>query len=273
MKVAIGNRMIASAESWAARCRLAKEAGFDGIEMWIGTEDFDMETTDDDVKRMADGIHEAGLVVSSIASSLGWKNPICSPDDSVFERALAIARRQIECAKLFGTDAILLVTGGADRSIYQLDGLQRVIDGFRRLAPYAEERGVRIGAETCPKLSLNLMTPYECLGFLEQVGSDAVGIYLDTANVMYSGFPEHFVRALGPRIVRIHFKDTIEIDGKSRATYPGNGTVEFGPVVEECKKVGYDSWAIMEYGPPPGEKHTLDLMRRAAEGTRAVLGA
>lgn len=273
MKPAIGNTMMAPADSWSERCRLAKEAGFDGVEMWIGSPDFHMETSDDEVKRLADGIHESGLEVSSIASSLGWKNPICSPDDSVFEQALAIAKRQIDCANLFGTDAILLVTGRAEREIYQLEGLQRVIDGFKQLAPYAADRGVKIGAETCPRLSKNLMTPYECVGFLESVGSDAVGIYLDTANVMYSGFPEHFIRALGSRVVRIHFKDLKEVEGATRATYPGDGTVEFEPVMSECRKAGYDSWAIMEYGPPPGEKHSFALMQSAASSTRAVVGA
>ncbi|HEX6970947.1 MAG TPA: sugar phosphate isomerase/epimerase family protein, partial [Limnochordia bacterium] len=155
--------------------------------------------------------------------------------------------------------------------IHQLDGLARAVCGFRRLAPYAAERGVRIGAETCPRLSLNLMTPFECLGFLEQVGSEAVGIYLDTANVMYSGFPEHFVRALGDRLVRIHFKDHAQTERGQRATFPGGGVLDFAPVVAECRAVGYDSWAILEYGPPPGEAHTFELMRRAAESTRAVL--
>lgn len=272
MKIAIGNNQMAAAPTWQERCRLAKEAGFDGVEMWIGTPEFNMETTDDEVRALADGIRSAGLEVSSIASSLGWAHPINSPDDEVFEQALAIARRQIECANLFGTDAILLVTGRADATNYQLDAFNRAISGFKKLAPFAEEHGVKIGAETCPSLSKNLMTPQECLLFLERVDSDAVGIYLDTANVMYSGYPEHFVRALGDRIVRIHFKDRSEVDGKGRSSYPGGGgEVDFAPVVRECRAVGYDSWAIMEYGPPPGEKHSFELMRTAAESTRKIL--
>ena len=272
MKIAIGNTQMAAAATWAERCRMAKEAGFDGVEMWIGSREFDMNTTDDEVKRLAEGIHAAGLEVSSIASSLGWKNPINSPDPATFEYALRIARRQIECARLFGTDAILLVTGGATPENYQLDAFNRAISGFRQLAPFAEEHGVTIGAETCPKLSKNLMTPQECLLFLERVGSPAVGIYLDTANVTYSGYPEHFIRALGNRIVRIHFKDLLEVDGASRSAYPGGGGgVDFGPVVRECRAVGYDRWAIMEYGPGPGQQHSFELMKAAASSTRRIL--
>ena len=71
MKIATGNRMTPPNLSWAERCRLVKEAGFDGFEMWIGTPDFDMETTDDEIRALADAVHEAGLEVSSIASTLG----------------------------------------------------------------------------------------------------------------------------------------------------------------------------------------------------------
>lgn len=260
--------MMAMADSWKERCRLAKEAGFDGVEMWIGSSDFTMESTDDDVKALAEGIHDAGLEVSSIASTLGWQNPICSPDESVFQEALRIAKRQIETAKLFGTDAILVVTGRADPQIFQLEGLARIVSGFKELGMVAAHAGVRVGAETCPRLSKNLMTPFECVGFLKEVGSEAVGIYLDTANVIYAGYPEHFVRALGDDVVRIHFKDLKE-DGK--ATYPGDGTIDFAPVLSECRANGYDSWAIMEYGPPAGERHSFELMQKAATSTRSVL--
>lgn len=272
VQIAIGNSMMAPAGSWEERCRLAREAGFDGVEMWIGSAGFDMETTDQEVEALARGAHAAGLIVSSVASSLGWRTPLCSPDGATFGRAVAIARRQIECARLFGTDAILVVTGPADRSIYQIDGLKRVVAALQELAKTAERHGVRIGVETCPRLAKNLMTPYECASFLENVGSEAVGIYLDTANVMYSGFPEHFVRALGPRLVRIHFKDTKETEKGPRATYPGDGTLEFGPVMDECRAAGYDSWAILEYGPPPGEQHSFELMQKAARATRQVVG-
>ncbi|MCZ6631930.1 MAG: sugar phosphate isomerase/epimerase [bacterium] len=268
MKTATGNRMTPQDISWEERCKVVKEAGFDGVEMWIGTEDFDMESTDDDLKRLNNGIQAAGLEVSSVASTMGWNNPICSPDDAVFNRALEIGKRQIQVAGIFGTDATLVVTGRHDASVDQLEGWKRIVSGFQELGQVAADAGVRVGAETCPKLSFNLMTPYECLGFVEDVGMDSVGIYLDTANVTYSGYPEHFIRALGDRIVRIHFKDRIETpDGRGGATWPGNGVVNFGPVMDACREIGHDAWATMEYGTP----HTLETMSEAASSTRAIV--
>ncbi|MDP6775513.1 MAG: sugar phosphate isomerase/epimerase family protein, partial [Candidatus Latescibacteria bacterium] len=175
-------------------------------------------------------------------------------------------------AGLFGTDAILVVTGRATPEVYQLDGITRAVSGFKELGEVASDAGVRIGVETCPRLQKNLMTPYECLGFLEAVDNEAVGIYLDTANVLHSGYPEHFIRALGSRIVRIHFKDLAEReDGSTRPTYPGDGIIDWVPVMIECRAAGYDAWAIMEYGPPPGEQHSFELTQKAASSTRAVV--
>jgi hypothetical protein len=39
-------------------------------------------------------------------------------------------------------------------------------------------------------------------------------------------------------------------------------------VMAACREVGYDAWAIMEYGAP----HTPETMRMAAESTRNVIG-
>ncbi len=264
MKTATGNRMTPTDLSWVDRCRAVKEAGFDGVEVWVGTDDFDMETTDDALRVLYEGIQGAGLEVSSVASTMGWDNPICSPDDGVYERAIEIATRQIEAAKILGTDAILVVTGRHSADNPQMAAWKRIVSGFQRIGRVAADAGVRVGAETCPRLSFNLMTPYECVGFVEDVGLESVGIYLDTANVTYSGHPEHFVMALGDRIVRIHFKDRTE----RGATWPGNGEVDFVPVMAACREVGYDAWAIMEYGAP----HTPETMRMAAESTRNVIG-
>ena len=263
MKSATGNRLTPMDLSWEDRCKAVKEAGFDGVEVWIGTEDFDMDTTDDELRLLSEGIQKAGLEVSSVASTMGWDNPICSPDDAVHERAIEIATRQIEAAKILGTDAILVVTGRHSADNPQLDALKRIVSGFQRIGRIAADAGVRVGAETCPRLSFNLMTPYECLGFVDDVGLDSVGIYLDTANVTYSGHPAHFITALGDKIVRIHFKDRTE----KGATWPGNGEVDFEPVMAACKAVGYDAWAIMEYGAP----HTPETMRAAAESTRKII--
>lgn len=267
MKIATGNHMTPTEMPWAERCKATKEAGFDGIEMWIGTDGFTMDTTDDEIRALADAVREAGLEVSSVASTMGWDSPICSPKTGVHERAIEIATRQLQAAEIFGTDAILVVTGRHSPENDMMRALSRIVSGFKRIGQVAADKGVRVGAETCPRLSFNLMTPLECAAFVESVGTEGVGVYLDTANVTYSGYPEHFIRALGDNLIRIHFKDTREVDGQLKPTWPGNGMVAFRPVMEACREVGYDSWAVMEYGGP----HNAETMAAAALSTRATI--
>lgn len=272
MKIAIGNQMIAENLSTQDRFRLAKEAGFDGVEIWLGTPDATMETTDDEIKRLRDELGEAELECSSVASTLGWGNPITDPDEGVFQHALAVGRRQLEAAHLLGTDAVLIVTGKVLPEAPYRQAWERMVGGFKALCLYAQERGVRIGAETCPKLSKNLMTPGECVTFVEAVGHPAIGVYLDTANVTYSGYAQDFINDLGKSLVRLHGKDFTAPDEKGayRATYPGAGAIDWPPIAQACRNVGYDEWVVLEFGPGPNETKGLELLRKAYESTRAI---
>jgi len=272
MKISVGNQMITNEGSALDRFMLAREAGLEGVEIWLGTGDANMESSDDDVRRLADTIDEAGLVCSSVASTLGWQNPITSLDDGVFEQALAIGRRQIEVAEMLGTDGILIVTGRVLPEAPYRQAWNRMVSGFKTLSVFAADHGVRVGAETCPKLSKNLMTPGECLMFVDAVDHPAIGIYLDTANVTYSGYAQDFIRDLGDRIVRIHVKDFTAPDGKGayRGTWPGNGTVGWGAIAEACQETGYDGWAVLEFSPVPGEVKGLELLKTARDSTETI---
>ncbi len=272
MKVAIGNQMIAPEPNARERFGMAAQAGFDGVEIWLGTPDANMETTDDQIRALADDLAASGLTCSSVASTLGWKNPITDPDDAVFECSLAIGRRQIEVAQLLGADAVLIVTGRVLPSVPYRQAWNRMVDGFRKLCPYAADRGVRIGAETCPKLSKNLMTPGECLMFVDAVAHPAIGVYLDTANVLYSGYAQDFIRDLGDRLVRIHAKDLTAPDSPvgQRATWPGNGTIGWDAVTAACRQTGYDAWAVLEYPPLPGEERGPELLGKACGSARTI---
>ncbi|PIZ41163.1 MAG: hypothetical protein COY42_19925 [Armatimonadetes bacterium CG_4_10_14_0_8_um_filter_66_14] len=272
VKIAIGNQMVADNLDTLDRFKLAKAAGFQGVEIWLGTPDANMETSDDELKRLADEIGEAGLECSSVASTLGWGDPITSLDDTVFQRALAVGRRQLECAQILGTDAVLIVTGRVLPEAPYRQAWNRMVGGFQELCLFAADRGVRIGAETCPKLSKNLMTPGECLLFVDAVDHPAIGIYVDTANVTYSGYAQDFINDVGDRVVRIHGKDFTPPDerGAYRATYPGAGTCEWPPIAQACKNVGYDSWVVLEFGPGPDETKGLDLLQKAFASTDAI---
>ena len=42
--------------------------------------------------------------------------------------------------------------------------------------------------------------------FLDEINSPFVGAYFDVGNIIYIGYPDQWIRILGPRIKRVHIK-------------------------------------------------------------------
>jgi hexulose-6-phosphate isomerase len=89
-------------------------------------------------------------------------------------------------------------------------------------------------------------------GFVDDVGSDWIGTYLDTANMMAYGFPEHWVRGLGGRIKRVHFKDFAR--RAHQFVDLMDGDTDWPLLMSELKGIGYDLPVIHEVG---GDREAL----------------
>ncbi len=78
-----------------------------------------------------------------------------------------------------------------------------------------------------------------------------VGSYFDVGNVLYSGYPEHWIKILGKRIKKVHFKDyRREAGGLSGFVDLLSGDVNWPKVMDAFMAVGYDTWATAEMLPP-----------------------
>jgi L-ribulose-5-phosphate 3-epimerase len=81
----------------------------------------------------------------------------------------------------------------------------RALAGVRAAVPEAEDLGVTICIENV--WNTFLLSATEMRDFIDAAGSKRVGAYFDPANVIKYGVPDQWVRVLGKRIKRIHFKD------------------------------------------------------------------
>ena len=82
---------------------------------------------------------------------------------------------------------------------------ERSLEAFSELREYAEKTGVSIGLENV--WNKFLLSPMEMLDFINKIGSDYVGSYLDIGNTLLNGYPEDWVRILADKIKKVHFKD------------------------------------------------------------------
>lgn len=250
MKKSIGDNEIPRGWSFEQGLELIKKAGYDGIELWLGDVPwFQMGTTDAEVLALRQKAENAGLPISNVSTGLHWKYPLSARDPKVREQGIRIVQRQLETARLLGTDAILVVAGLVTEEVPYNEVYRRTLDALKELGPQASRAGVRIGCENCCSEQKFLITPREFLEFLIAVDEPSVGIHLDVGNIHDTGFAEQWIEILGPRITRIHLKDTMKKRGRCCDSVYTNiflGDNNWAAIHAALLKVGYDGWLIAE---------------------------
>ena len=277
MKKSIGDNMIPKDWGFERGLDLIKKAGFDGIELWLGDVPwFQMSTTDSEVRELRRKVENAGLVVSNVSTGLHWGSPLSARDPRVRAQAARIVERQIETARLLGSDAILVVAGLVTDEVPYNEVYQRCLDALRPLGETATRAGVKIGCENCNSEQRFLISPREFWQFLNDVNSPAVGIHLDVGNIHDTGFAEQWIEMHGPRITRIHLKDVLKHRGRcgDQSVYTNLflGDNNWPAIRAALTKVGYDGWLIAEmearyrYAPDLQFSDTAQAMDRLISG-------
>lgn len=235
---------------------LARDAGFEGVELALNPEgELSMRATDREileVKGMAEGM---GLSLYSLSSGLCWDYRLSDDDAGMRAKAKEMIRRQLEMAKLLGADTVLVVPGVVNVSFSHPEKkvaydvvYERSLEGLSELKGYAEQLGVSIGLENV--WNKFLLSPMEMRDFIDKIDSPYVGSYLDVGNTLYCGYPEDWVRILGKRIKKVHFKDyRVDAGGLHGFVDLLAGDVNYPEVVKALGEIGYDDWVSAEMIP------------------------
>jgi hexulose-6-phosphate isomerase len=240
--------------------QLAKDAGFDGIELNYDL-DNDLSPKSNaaryrEIRAMAGQI---GIAVSGLCSFLFWPYSFTANDPKVRARGLELANLMIDAAAEVGTDNLLVVPGAvhipwiADHDPVPNDVCERrAREAVASLVPAATRKGIHLNIEN---IFFNgfLMTPMEMNAFVDGFQSKHVRIHFDTGNIMLFQFPEHWVPILGSRIKNIHFKEFTKkgTDHSLESFRPLlDGTTNWPAVMEALDKVGYRGYLTFEYFHP-----------------------
>jgi hexulose-6-phosphate isomerase len=236
------------------RCfALMADTGFDGIELAYAEDGpLTPTTTTDEIKSLLRSAHSANVEILSLASGIFWNVNLLSDDSAERDRAKAHLRRMLEIASDLQVPSILVVPGFAGPfeagppviRNYQLAS-DRALADFREIAPMAERLGVSIGIENVWNKFLS--SPIEMRAFVDEVGSPSVGVYLDVANCLRTGYPEHWIQLLAHRIKGVHFKDfRVNVGTLHGFVDLFEGDVDFGAVVTALHEVGYEGACVVE---------------------------
>lgn len=233
----------------------AHEAGFTAVEPNFALSgELNPDTSDADILEVRRKAADRGMGLASLSSGVYWSVPPTHDDPAVRLRAAELIRRHLEVAALLGVGAILVVPGlvGAEfipgAPVIQYDtAYDRALEFVAAAAPHAKACGVAIGVENVwNKL---LLSPLEMRAFIDSCASPFVKAYFDVGNVLATGYPEHWIRILGSRIVRVHVKDfKLSVGNINGFADLLAGDVNFPAVITALKEVGYDSFITAEMG-------------------------
>ena len=240
--------------------RLAKEAGFDGIELNYDLEnDLSPKSSSADyhaIRRLAERI---GIAISGICSFLYWPYPLTSHDPAKRARALELAGLMTEAAHDLGTDNVLVVPGAVGipwRTDYEpvpndvCD--RRAREAIGKLVPKAEKLGVSLNMEN---IFFNgfLLTPAEMNDFVDSFHSERVRVHFDTGNIMLFQYPGALDPDPGARTKNVHLKEFTKkgTDHSLESFRPLlDGTTNWPAVIDAFDQVGYRGYLTFEYFHP-----------------------
>ena len=239
------------------KMKLAKDAGFEGIELDVsGDGPITLDSDEDAIAAIGSLAADSGLTLSGLATGMYWEFNPASENAELRAQAKVVLEKQIRVASQLGIGAVLVVPGsvGADfipgcEELSYDKVWDRATEFISNALPLAKELGVDIGIENV--WNKFLLSPLEMARFIDQFDDAHVGSYFDVGNVLATGYPEHWIRILKDRIRRVHVKDyrraVGSVDGFVDLL---SGDVNWPEVVQSLKSIGYSGWVAAEMIPP-----------------------
>jgi hexulose-6-phosphate isomerase len=238
------------------KMKAIKEAGFEGTEMMSHMDQ-------DEVLRSRDA---SGLAIPSVCGRDHWEKPLSHPDPKVRAEGLEALKQTLRDAKRYGASSVLLVPAVVTKEITYADAYTRSQAEIRKAIPLAEELGVKIACENV--WNQFLLSPLEAARYVDEFKSPAVGWHFDVGNILNYGWPEQWIRILGPRIQKLHIKEFSRKKRDAEGLWKGfdvkllEGDNNWPAVMKAVDDINYHNWAITEQGGGDSPEGLKDLADR-----------
>ena len=251
--------MLPAKLSYADRMKMARDVGFEVVQAPTTPDEHEAE----EIRKAADG---ASVRIDSVMNMDHWQYPLSSSDPAVVEKSLAGMRTSLQNAKLWGSDAVLLVPAVVNPQTSYRDAWSRSQKEIRKLLPLAEELKIVIAIEEV--WNKFLLSPLEMSAYIKEFQSPWIQAWFDVGNVLLYGYPQDWIRTLGKSIAKVHLKDFKRRENGYEWVNLGDGDVDWEAVREAFRQIGYAGSAITELK-VGDEAYLRDVSRRV---DRLVLG-
>ena len=221
--------------------KLAAEAGFDAYEIspWLPR-----RLTDTDIDRLRALLKKNGLKFSGFTAIYPPEMILASPSPHARRKSVLYTNRLVELVHSLEGRSI---GWGSPRSRHIPKGVSTeagyrwFVELLKVSGTLAEKRNVRIAIEPVNRFeSSNIHTAREALALAKSVNRKSVGIVYDTFHTSFEevSFTQPIFLA-GKRIAAVHVSDC-------NRKIPGKGHLDFVPIFNALRKVGYDGYVTLE---------------------------
>jgi sugar phosphate isomerase/epimerase len=239
-----------------------RAAGASGIGIW------ETKLADDSLERFRAAGLEAAAAVPAVPSILPL--PLMEGPEDPAERVEAI-RAGIRRLAPFEPACVLFLTGpGVDRAT--------IVEGIRAIAEEGRRSGVRVALEPIQREFAHFWTVVSSLGEAAELIEEAdanVGLLYDVWHLWNQPLAE--LERFRDRILGVHVADWREPTRNTNdRVLPGDGTVEYGPILDALRWDGLFDLEIFSDPDLPGSLWRGDaheLARRGVERMREALSS
>ncbi len=239
----------------ADRFKMARDAGFDGIELNLPDDALTVEILQE--AKAASGVEIAGIICTP-----HWKFPLSDPDPANRERTVRGLQLALTQGGELGCKRVLLVPGVVNEKVNYAECWSRAVEGIKRCTEAAEKAKCWIAVENV--WNQFIMNPVEAARFVDEIGSPWVGWHFDIGNCVVYGWPEQWPRLLGKRTLNLHIKEfsrkKANDEGlrKGFGVELGEGDVNWAAVMAAIDDIGYTGYGIAEV--PGGDAARLKFL-------------
>ncbi len=227
---------------WEERFLVAKEAGYDYLEISIDETDSRLarlEWSQEERLKFIELMYKTGMPVRSMCLSGHRKYPMGSSDPETEKRSMDIMSKAIRLASDLGIRIIQL----AGYDVYYEEHTAQTDERFRKNLALASleaaQYGIVMGFETMETEYMN--TVGKAMGFVDLIGSPYLGVYPDSGNITnaaksYGRDVLDDLRSGEGHLVALHLKETVP--GVFREVRFGTGHVDFNSMISAAWDMG-----------------------------------
>jgi len=196
-----------------------------------------------------------------------WQYPLSSSDPAVVARSVDCMEVSLRNARFWGADTVLLVPAVVNEQTSYAEAWERSQKQIRKLIPLAREAKVVIAVEDV--WNKFLLSPLEFARYVDEFDSPWVRAYFDVGNIVLYGYPQDWIRTLGKRIVKLHFKDfRFQADKATGRRYAEfvplrEGDIDWKAVHRALSDIGYRGTATVEVR--GGDRAVLEEISRRVD--------